>query len=711
MTQWLQLQSLQDPEFLDQLDRLYDDSFPMEVRQHLGEWIESIDWDCVSVEDSLATLRFHDLLAQMDDPRSHLDFVQQHNLRRIKKNLQERFQEDPAGMARIISRKLKDERQILASANTAMEGETSISAMLVEKHDLDSKVKDMRDRAQMADQDMKYLEQSWRNSGRMSSELNTTPQDVVLQLTEVLRVTEALLQDLISAALPEWKRRQQISCIGGPPDACLDQLQDWFTAVAETLQGVLQHLKKLQKFTSESNTQEIDAQALKLLKNLLTNALVVERQPCMSANPQRPLVLKTGNKFTVLLRFLVKLPVLNYPLKVKAVIDKDVTDRKGVRKFNILGTNTKVMNTEESNCSMAVEFRDLKLNWQKVAGSRNSEVPLLVTKELHLLSFESVLQLRQPGINIQLKAASLPVVVISHVDQMSSAWASVLWYNMLTSEPKDLQFFQSPPDAQWSQLSKVLSWQFSSVTTQGLSEEQLGTLADKLLGPEAERNPDERIPWNKFYEPQRVNNKVISFWMWIDAILDLIEKHLLALWNDGVIMGFISLERAEDLLRDKCPGTFLLRFSESCKEGAISFTWIEHDMNYTPKFHSVKPYNKKDLCAVSLADTIRTYKWMATDNIPDEPLHFLYPHIPKDEAFGKYYTQNIEPPEPMEVEKAGGRTGGYIQKMIISVSVVHPSHLQDKLMLMPPDVLESLEQFVSLTDVHDAMNVDCQGQD
>lgn len=44
-------------------------------------------------------------------------------------------------------------------------------------------------------------------------------------------------------------------------------------------------------------------------------------------------------------------------------------------------------------------------------------------------------------------------------------------------------------------------------------------------------------------------------------------------------MGFISKEREKALLSDKCPGTFLLRFSESSREGAITFTWIELDVH------------------------------------------------------------------------------------------------------------------------------------
>lgn len=43
MAQWCQLQML-DSKYLEQVDQLYDDSFPMDIRQYLSRWIESIDW-------------------------------------------------------------------------------------------------------------------------------------------------------------------------------------------------------------------------------------------------------------------------------------------------------------------------------------------------------------------------------------------------------------------------------------------------------------------------------------------------------------------------------------------------------------------------------------------------------------------------------------------------------------------------------------------
>ncbi|KAM7365767.1 hypothetical protein PAMP_016678 [Pampus punctatissimus] len=662
MAQWCQLQML-DSKYLEQVDQLYDDSFPMDIRQYLSKWIESIDWDTVAVQDSLATVRFHDLLAQLDDQHSRFalenNFLLQHNIRKIKRNLQDRFQEDPVHMAMIISKNLKEEQKILAYAKSAeREGEGAVLAMVVEKQKLDNKVKEMRDRVQVVDQNIKNLEDlqdeydfkvnTLKNRenemngmtakelekekmfvARMCFELKGKRQDVVNQLSDLLNVTQALLTDLISEELPEWKQRQQTACI----------------AVAESLQQVRQHLKKLQeleqKFTYDSDpiTQKkgfLEARALDLFKNLLS-------------------------------KFLVKLQEFNYQLKVKAVFDKDVTEKKGFRKFNILGTNTKVMNMEESNGSLAAEFRHLQLKEQKVAGNRTNEGPLIVTEELHSLSFESELQLNQSGLNIKLE---------------------------------NLKFFLSPPPAKWCQLSDVLSWQFS-VTNRGLNQEQLNMLADKLLGVKAQRNPEGLIPWTKFCK-QSANEKSFPFWLWIEGILDLIKRHLLSLWNDGSIMGFISKEREKFLLSDKCPGTFLLRFSESSKEGAITFTWIEHDMHDKPIFHSVEPYTKKELGAVSLPDIIRTYKVMAAENIPENPLRFLYPDIPKDKAFGKYYPKPSETPEPMDVENT--EKSGYMKTELISVSEVHPSRLQDNMMPMSPGDYKALEQYVSPRDIDAVTN-------
>uniref|UniRef100_A0A8C2L4G4 Signal transducer and activator of transcription n=1 Tax=Cyprinus carpio TaxID=7962 RepID=A0A8C2L4G4_CYPCA len=680
MSQWLELQQL-DSKFLEQVDQLYDDSFPMAIRQYLSSWIESHDWDHVAnVEnESLATVRFHDLLTQLDHQHSRFamekDFLNQHNIRKIKRNLQSLFQDDPVSMAMIISRNLSEERKILAAAQNRTE--STQNDMIVEKHrEMDGRVKDIKMKVQDTEQTIKNLEDQQDEydfksktlqsreelNGTISKEdLNRerlTIHAMFVKLNETRTVRTLLIHhiflfcNLISTELAEWRCRQQMACIGGLTNVCLDQLQNWFTSLGESLLQLRQQLKKLleleQKFTYENDPITLSKSTLEdrimlNLKNLITNSLVVERQPCMPTQLQRPLVLKTGVLFTLKLRLLIKLQEFNHTVRVKVQFDK-------FRMFNILGTAMKVMNMEESN-GMAAEFL-LNLVEQHLKNSllNTGQGPLIVTEELHSITFEhQIMIIIHFLLSLHLQTTSLPIVVISNVSQLPSGWASIMWYNMLTSEPKNLSFFVTPPSATWGHLAEVLSWQFSSITKRGLNQEQLSMLGTKLLGPKAVMDPEAQIPWNRFCKSGSEKN--FTFWLWIEGILDLIKRHLLSLWDDGCIMGFVTKDRTKALLHDKLSGTFLLRFSESNRDGAITFSWVEHDANEEPQIRSVEPYTKKELSAVSLPDIIRNYRVMAADNVPENPLRFLFPNIPKDEAFKKYYSKPTDKQEPMDVDK------------------------------------------------------------
>ncbi|XP_046701959.1 signal transducer and activator of transcription 1-like [Silurus meridionalis] len=710
MALWYQLQQL-DSRYLEQVDQLYDDAFPMEIRQYLSQWIESIDWDTVALDESLARLRFHDLLSKLDELYGRLNpsnnFLLQHNIRKIQRNLQEHFQENPMYMAMIISNSMKEERRILEMAIRTQEnmGSPQGNVVMEKQKQLDSQVNELKKKVQEAEQDIQVLEdlqdehdfKTKTLQSRMEVEttiqiakeiqleelkiremflkLNTMRQAVVKEVLNALNLADLTENKLISEKLPEWKQRQQMACIGGPPNACLDQLQNWFTSVAECLQQIRHQLNTLQElvqnFTYDNdpialNMCSLQEQVLSLFKNLLINSIVVERQPCMPTHPERPLVLKTNSQFTVKLRLLVKLPELNCQLKVKVSLDKDLTDKntfKGFRRFNILGTSTKVMNMEESNGCLSAEFRHLQLKEQKSVGRAN-ESPLLITEELHSLSFET--QLKQSDITIDITTTSLPLVMISHNSQIPGAWASIIWFNMLCTDYQNLGFFLNPPPMMWGELAKVLSWQFSSITKRGLNTDQLSMLADKLLGPEAQGDPDTAVNWCKFIKMPS-NERGVAFWLWLDGILDLIKRYLLNIWNDGYIVGFVTKEKEKSMLQDRLPGTFLLRFSETCKDGGITITWVEQSTNGESKTHSVKPYRKSDLVSLPFPDVIRNYALMDGENIPRNPLLYLYPDIPKDAAFGRYYSSPSD--EDMDVDNPK-QSNPYLPRRIISTSEV-----------------------------------------
>lgn len=47
-----------------------------------------------------------------------------------------------------------------------------------------------------------------------------------------------------------------------------------------------------------------------------------------------------------------------------------------------------------------------------------------------------------------------------------------------------------------------------------------------------------------FYSSQEnMAGKGFSFWVWLDNIIDLVKKYILALWNEGWEMKFLALER------------------------------------------------------------------------------------------------------------------------------------------------------------------------
>ncbi|XP_054827116.1 signal transducer and activator of transcription 4 [Eublepharis macularius] len=746
MSQWNQVQQL-ETKFLEQIDQIYDDKFPMEVRHLLAQWIENQDWESAYNNEPMAAILLQNLLIKLDE---HFDRVSQeknllliHNLKRIRKLLQGKYQNNPMHIAVVVSNSLREERRVLASANMPLQGplEKSLQNSLVteRQRNAEHKVSAIKNSAQMTDQDVKYLEdlqeefdfryktmqsveQNDKNNVVVKQEmlmlqemLNTIDfrrKEILNKTAQVIKETEDLMNNTLIEELLDWKRRQQIACVGGPLHSGLDQLQNCFTLLAESLFQIRRQLEKLDEFfvklTYEGDSIPLQRPHLLervnfLLYSLFQSSLVVEKQPCMPTHPQRPLVLKTLIQFTVKLRLLIKLPELNYQIKVKAAIDKNASPISS-RRFVLCGTHVKAMTMDESaNGSLSVEFRHLQPKEMKSsAGNKGYEGPQMVTEELHSISFET--QVCLYGLTIDLEASSLPVVMISNVSQLPNAWASIIWYNLSTNEPQNLAFFNNPPSITLSQLLEVLSWQFSSYVGRGLNADQLSMLAEKLTGQQVIYS-SYQLYWSKFCK-EHLPGKSFTFWVWLEAILELIKKHILPLWIDGCIMGFVSKEKERVLLKDKMPGTFLLRFSES-NLGGITFTWVYKSESGEEIFHSVEPYNKGRLTALPFADILRDYKVIVADNVPENPLKYLYPDIPKDKAFGKHYSS--QPNEVLRPTEGGVK--GYVPSVFIPISKIlrdstDPPSPSD-LLPMSPSVYAVLKEHLSPTIMETALSSPC----
>lgn len=55
---------------------------------------------------------------------------------------------------------------------------------------------------------------------------------------------------------------------------------------------------------------------------------------------------------------------------------------------------------------------------------------------------------------------------------------------------------------------------------------------------------------------------------------------------------------------------------------------------------TVQPFTKNDLSQIPFVEILRNFQILVDENVPENPLKFLYPNIPKDDALWKYYAEN-----------------------------------------------------------------------
>eukprot|EP00058_Branchiostoma_floridae_P008641 XP_002594129.1 hypothetical protein BRAFLDRAFT_68429 [Branchiostoma floridae] len=633
MALWAQCQRL-PPDALQHLQAMYDQkSFPITARHHLSAWIETQRWD--DVKPAQATKLYKTVQQLLQNKHNQMTgpdrVVLQDGIQRSMAKITEAFGANNQVMALAVKQCLDEERRIVGHClnqpstkqikkekpDDIEDGQSESASQHQLVQHLDTLVmytKSNQDKLSKLQQILEVWLDLHQKKAALEEKLSRplTPglqqdlakqrqdciklldnrtvklhcerHELVTQMKKVVQMIHMVQGSILNTELNQWKRWQQLACIGAPhPGVNIETLQQWFERLLDIILHSLQQVDKLDKLQQDmlqdgeqkGDLHTFHDQLNTLLNTLVSKSFVVEEQPRHNKQA-RPQVLKTdGTKFTAALRFLLgkrlcanltKLPQVNASIYRGPNAGDEVVKANGEKYRYLLHNSKGTLELDSSTSICSVKFKNMNMKQTKIAGpaKRNAE-PSRVTDEKAMISFQTELSIL--GTLAELKTMSLPVVLISHSNQESNAWATILWDNAF-----------SKPDT---------------------------------------------LPDRKF-----------TFWQWFHGTLDLTTKKLGDMWKDGCIMGFISKLRAQELLLNKCHGTFLLRFSDSSAKGAISAVWVEEHTGDKP-VQFLEPYTVDDLAKLPLAERIRDYY-----KDQEQPLQYLYPDTPRDSVFEKYYTMS-----------------------------------------------------------------------
>ncbi|XP_008576962.1 PREDICTED: signal transducer and activator of transcription 5A [Galeopterus variegatus] len=597
MAVWIQAQQLQG-DALHQMQALYGQHFPIEVRHYLSQWIESQAWDSIDLdnpqENIKATQLLEGLVQELQKKAEHQvgedGFLLKIKLGHYATQLQNTYDRCPMELVRCIRHILYNEQRLVREANNGSSPAGSLADAMSQKHlQINQTFEELRLVTQDTENELKKLQQTqeyfiiqYQESLRIQAQFAPLAQ---LNPQERLSRETALQQKQVS--LEAWLQREA------------QTLQQYRVELAEKHQKTLQLLRKQQTI-------------------ILDDELIQwKRRQQLAGNGGPP----EGSLDVLQSCPQVKATIISEQ-QAKSLL-KNSENTRNESSGEILN-NCCVMEYHQATGTLSAHFRNMSLKRIKRADRRGAES---VTEEKFTVLFESQFSVGSNELVFQVKTLSLPVVVIVHGSQDHNATATVLWDNAF-AEPGRVPF-AVPDKVLWPQLCEALNMKFKAEvqSNRGLTKENLVFLAQKLFNSSSSHLEDYSsmsVSWSQFNR-ENLPGWNYTFWQWFDGVMEVLKKHHKPHWNDGAILGFVNKQQAHDLLINKPDGTFLLRFSDS-EIGGITIAWKfdSPDRN----LWNLKPFTTRDFSIRSLADRLGDLSYLI----------YVFPDRPKDEVFSKYYT-------------------------------------------------------------------------
>ncbi|XP_069121791.1 uncharacterized protein [Argopecten irradians] len=301
--------------------------------------------------------------------------------------------------------------------------------------------------------------------------------------------------------------------------------------------------------------------------------------------------------------------------------------------------------TVDKNTGVAT-FKALELK------SFNREKESNVAKEKFRLVFQTKITVGQRLINLW--AMSLPIVVITGASQHCNACGSLLWQCL---NPEDKGQFPPPPcpeELPWSAVKELLDTKIRHLGGRGLTQDEEKHLVCRITGGQRTSiDTDPMIQFKRFCIDKMMDlkdpnkkaddrKKSATFWMWFQAVYNLINTHLKEYWKKELILGFLDKSQANDCLKECQPHTFLLRFSNNIITdaqgqnmcGAVSVSYKSAD-----KPEHMEPSTADDLKKYNLAQMLQR---MINGETHDCEMKWVYPEMKSREEVYKEFLDGTE---------------------------------------------------------------------
>uniref|UniRef100_F6PPL2 Signal transducer and activator of transcription n=1 Tax=Ciona intestinalis TaxID=7719 RepID=F6PPL2_CIOIN len=507
----------------------------------------------------------------------------------------------------------------------------------------------------------------------------------------------------VKCEIAEWKRAEAYLSNGKQvaDSSDIDQLEDCCKPLAKLFLQSLDQILKLQHIEVDNLLKEQENMKMldylrqhyeNMAKDLVENAFIVEKQP--------PQVLMKDKKFMCQLRHLVadglSIHQFRFDTQVQLVNTEaacaivDGGPSTPIKPSGKILNNCHKSDFVEQTKQLHVHMRNMSLSMRQRGDRGRADC---VAEEKFCMVFRAFISLRFPSkaeYDVVAQTFSLPIVVISHGKQEADAQATVFWDNAFSESVR--RPFEVPDSVPWNWILDGLNclWKKECEKEPGSASEGIGLtheakkyLTVKLLGTDAV-DPHTHVSWRQFNR-ENLPGKGFTFWTWFFKVMELVSSpYVKKFWNLRYITGFIGKAECQNYLLT-CPlGAFMFRFSDS-QLGALSISCYTYcEKTKRKEVGHLEPDTIKRLQTRSIPDMVKDLDYLL----------YLGADIPKDRAFGPYYTPEFRvesaqkhdywPKSLQVVTKNNGTTSTFIRSMKQPNSPDMGPHVQLKSSMSPP---------------------------